>query len=162
MVSIFIALASMALAHDDNGFITLGPPPPTDASVVYTISTQTMTVYNTRTTTMPHPGNTSSTDASISDAKFQDDGATTGISDWWNQMTEVASSAMSSMTLHKFMRISTEAVVTFTTFVTFESTVYEDVIVTVENAEPTNTVALSSAGQRRDIVGQAAGRRAIL
>jgi hypothetical protein len=95
-------------------------------------------------------------------AKGQEGSSSSRGSDWLNQIGSIANSAMSSMTLHKSMRIKSDDPVILTTFVAVESTIYEDVNVTVVNTSPTDSATSSSIVEQRDAIRQHGGRYAIL
>jgi hypothetical protein len=186
-----VFFAGVVTAQSSGGFLTLEPPSkpstsmvwtgitltstlvlhgPAPASISYTTSTQVVTVLSTRAVTLPYLDDETSivyTSAPLVNvgptrAKGQEGSSSSRGSDWLNQIGSIANSAMSSMTLHKSMRIKSDDPVILTTFVAVESTIYEDVNVTVVNASPTDSATSSSIVEQRDAIRQHGGRYAIL
>lgn len=125
------ALSASGSAAASSSAATLSPQ--TQRPTTRPTSYLTMTTYDTHTTTMPVEQNESGELVVDSHGGRQDSVTLTFTSYWWASMTNIASSAMSSMTLRPGMSSSSSIVpILRTTTVTVENTVYEDFTITIE------------------------------
>ena len=172
LLVVVLALANAIAAQETTRLITIRPAEDTTNSVgriaglpvnevadsepsdtvqsrLFETSTIILTVFHTVTTTIPRPENVSTTPVSRS---TQDNGFEAEASDWWDSMANIASSTTSSTTTPDGRDIASIAQVISTTTVTAETTIFQDVTVTV-SALGTAYTGSSAHIRRRDPEG---------